>query len=683
MLITIAADEVVLEPPEVLVEVVDSYGRPAEGVVVTVRAIELDGSVAQAQTDAEGRVTLAIDTDGISENDALDIGTTWIASTPSSIPFTLARLPETRSRLTLDPSGSIEVVLVGGEQFPFDRPGECCLNLDTDRCAPLKARKLHDTAAWLPQTAPTILFQHVGLEFCFDVTCRPPALEYADVRFDGPRIAGERLRVEVPFTGPYARITGRLIDATGVPLASHSIEAQSINAPGEARYGRTFFSARTDTQGRFVASLRARELDGAGPRLRVHASIGGGLALEGIADWPGQQANDSHAPARVVDLGDLLVASLDFLASGRVVDARGKPPELWRRVRFQLHCLEPDLGTRWHQLDASLDRNGQFRIGGTLPVQRFELRARVHGSSPSQAVEVVRGGENLLLVLREGCWIKGQVLRPEEISIDDLDFTIRCVAPLAGESEFADGYETFEDGRFKSMALMPGTYSVAVDFGEQELARREAVLPEDGAVAQLEVIDLRELIHAIHIQVVAEGAARIEDGSIHAMEGLESSSDASLTREGTAILASLTKTIDVIVNVPGFQTARFDGVSNGAVLPLERGFAILLRIVNPPQLPSGQLLELELELETDDPVGHWAGSSIARLDAFGLAAFTLPSYGHYTITAGIRSTGARERTDIVITPVAIDLAASKEGREFILELEPNSLQAALAKRPPD
>jgi hypothetical protein len=658
------------------VEVVDADGRPAADVVVTVRALEAEATLAFARTDVSGRATLAIDSDGIAESQKLRVGTPWIASTPPGVTFTIATLPSERSRLVLAPSGSIEIVLVGGEEFPIEADAECYLRLDEDRCAAASATGMHDTAVWTPLRARTVLFPRVGLNLCFAFACRLPSVEYRDVEFDGPRNAGDHVRVEVPFTASKARIQGRLLDVSGVPLAAHDLRVDSIGTPTEPHSTHELFRAHTDAEGRFVAHVRARELPGAGPRLALHAATRGGLPYEGFADWPGATA--SKESVVVADLGDVHAAGGVLLASGRVVDARGKPPQPWQQVEIQLRPLDHDVGHGWYPVGSSIGSDGGFRVGLAQPVERFELRAGLQGCAPGNPVEAVRGVDGLVLVLRDGCRIEGRLLLPEGVAIGDLDIEFTCTDPPASPDHHVNSFETNADGTFNTSSILPGKYSVIVSLDEHQLGSRDVALSADGAVAHLEPLDLRDLVHSIHVTVVAEGAERIENGSVAVVQGLERLSRSRLTREGSVNLVSLAKTLDVIAAVPGFRTTRFDGVASGARLVLDRGLAISVRVDPAPRLPDGCVLELEFV--SSDPLASFAPSPVVRVDASGEVGALLPCPGSYALHACIRAPGVNDRIEIALKrPTSINVRDSVAVPEVQVEFEEASLQSALER----
>ena len=672
----VPSEAAVLEQPEVRVEILDSLGRPAEGVAVAAFHLESGRALAAESTDRDGRATLALEIDGVSAAAELNLRASSISTAPLDVDFTLATLPLGPIRFTLIASGSVEVVLLGGDEFPIERGGECMLSFDMNRCPEVGSPSI-GAAAWSAVDSHTIQFPNIGLNLCLTAQCWLSDLEFEDISFDGPRNPGDHVRVELPFVALKTRIQGRVLDLSGAPLSAFNIGASSA---GQSPYARgELFTARSDEDGRFVVSLTADEVLGAGPRLEVEAAADGGLVHRGIVGWPNRRILESNRVA-ALDLGDVCVGSDKLLASGFLLDSRGKAPLPKQGVEFQLRSMDPDTDPAWKWVDASLGPDGSFSLGQSIPAHCFELRAIVDSCIRSGPVQAVCGNSGIRLILRDPCQIEGQLLLPDDLTADDFAIQIECTDTSEAERHLVDYTQTLGDGRFRTRTMLPGEYSIALNLDGHELARTLAVLPEAGSIARLEPIDLRGLIHPIHVTIVPAGGARLIDGYVTSVENLEGeyADSKRLTRDGTAVLASRSETIDLFVGMPGFLSKRFMGVQDGAELALERGIAISLELERPAHLPDGA--RVEFELQAHDARGECTSSVVVQVHADGKASATLPSREKYQISAGLWIKGTRERIDIAISrPTSIDVTGSAEPRVVVVAFAPASLEAALAR----
>jgi len=547
--------------------VVDGAGRPVSDVVVIVRHVEEDSEIAYARTDAAGRASVMLDAGWITDTDPLTIGTAWVTSTPARVEFTSATVSADPVRLVIAPSGSIELVFVGGEDHPVDEDADCSLSVDDERCTAPDSARMNTTRALVDLNGRTVRFGHVGLGLCFEARGSLRTVNHADVEFEGPRTAGELVRIELPFEFALTRFVGRLLETTGAPLPNRDVEISSIHAPGEPAMSRLLCDPTTAKDGPFVTHVYPDSARRAGPRLELRTVQRGELVRSGIVWWPESTHASASLEGATVDLGDVTVASEPLLAAGRVLDVRGQELDRWLDVGFQLRSLIPDYGDHWSKVDGRTARDGSFQIGLARPVERFLLRAISFSRAPSAPVEAARGALNLVLTLQPAAPIKGRVVVPDGISVYDLDFAIRLVDSPQGRSS---NYETMDDGRFESRPLPLGRYSVTVGLDSLDLVQLEADVLDTGESTDVGTIDLREVLHVLRVNVVAEGTHDLAEGHAAVIVGEEPAFRASVKRDGTVILASAAKTADVIVSLPGHRTTRYDGVTSGATLRLEQ-----------------------------------------------------------------------------------------------------------------
>ena len=650
---------------------------------MTVRHVEEDTEIAYARTDDAGRASVALDTAWITDTDPLTIGTAWVTSAPARVEFTRATAPADPVRLVIAPCGSIELVFVGGEDHPIDVDADCLLKVDDERCTAPDASRMNTTSAWVDLDGRTVRFGHVGLGLCFEAGGNLRTVNYSDAEFEGPRTAGEFVRVELPFEFARTRIVSRLLDTTGVPLPNRDVEISSIHAPGEPAMSRLLCDPTTAEDGRFATYVYPDSARGAGPRLELRTVPRGELVRSGIVWWPEPTPASVSVEGATVDLGDVTVASEPLLAAGRVLDVRGEELERSLDVGFQLRSLIPDYGDHWSDVDARTARDGSFQIGLAHPVERFLLRAISFSRAPSAPVEAARGAMNLVLTLQAAAAIKGRVLVPAGISVHDLDFAIRLADSSHGRMS---NYETTDDGRFRSTPLPVGRYAVTVSLDSLDLVRREADVLDTGESTDVGTIDLSEVLHVLRVNVSAEGTHDLAEGHAAVIVGEEPAFRASVKRDGTLILASPTKTADVIVSLPGHRTTRFDSVATGATLRLERGYPFAVRVEPMVPVPADCALELRLHADGDDSLATSSDWCIVRVDASGRGRDIAPWIGKYHVRAGIRlpNTKAHDAIEVKLArPPQFVVTGAADQSEIAVALDPDALRSvleSLAKR---
>jgi len=208
------------------------------------------------------------------------------------------------------------------------------------------------------------------------------------------------------------RVSGRVVDTSGRPVANATVYAAAGNAfdelaldeiePGDMWFQRV--DAKTDAQGRFALDPR------------IQAQVRFAVRASGFAPLDADRTISSAAP----DVGDLVLQP-GVVLEGRVVDHGGRPvanAELRRRRTGASPLLM--MGGRGGAVVAKSDATGTFRAD-TLPVGPWTLRVsselapdKEESGETTRPGEVVRG---LTIQLEEGFEIAGLVTGapPKEI----------------------------------------------------------------------------------------------------------------------------------------------------------------------------------------------------------------------------------------------------------------------------
>jgi len=334
---------------------------------------------------------------------------------------------------------------------------------------------------------PVVLGQH------FDVSARLAGGGTVRKAVDGPRAAGEVVRVDLDPQrdrrqvrgrvvglpaphGPMSRMTGELVETPPLPETSKKVPPVRVAAPKpflvpvetDAHDDGTFevdLSAYGDMHFR---SLQLRGFE------RAHA-----FAFEALVALPEELVDP------VTDLGDIAVVEIPVLAWGRVVDDLRRP---LADVTVTLSNVDEQWG-RWVGLRTTSEGDGSFALVGTADKPDVRLYFVPPPGFARAVEELPRDDREQEVVLPRTGRIAGSVLA---------DFTVTLVAaarapspgaaslsPPIGAREFSE----LRDGNGTAVAwpftfeLRPGRYDLLVTTTPER--------PRMGVVAWIDDLEVR------------------------------------------------------------------------------------------------------------------------------------------------------------------------------------------------
>lgn len=274
-----------------------------------------------------------------------------------------------------------------------------------------------------------------------------------------------------------AKITGKVTDLDGVPLADVLVRAQpdygpptpskelkSVNTAPRA----TSF-ATTGPDGAFVLEGLDRELYTLAAESPDHAT----LAKEGVA---GGTKNIT------------LVMDPGFVLGGQVVTTAGEPvPAYTLLVMRRLGVVRELVTAR-----SIVDPDGTFRVRVTSG--EYELVASASGLAPSAPTVVGAGDKDAKIVVSEGATLTGKVI--DAVSGAPLAYA-RIMREAAGGGASAQpanaGTVTREDGTFELTGIPPGPLSISIGAGDYHPKIEAGMTAIDGATLGPLIIPLTML----------------------------------------------------------------------------------------------------------------------------------------------------------------------------------------------
>ncbi len=315
------------------------------------------------------------------------------------------------------------------------------------------------------------------------------AITGADGRFAVPdRRAGERLDLVVAGDGWVAttvtgvlappeepleiviqqasRVSGRVLDAGGEPIAGADVEARFEGLAGSGgRRMASFNRARTDDDGAFQL------LDVEPGRVTVAASATGfqEAQLSGLETVAGGELRDVELTLRS---GALL--------RGTVLDAGGKPVA---DARVWVSATGDERPTGF----ARTDGDGRFELSGVSPGRRTVSASDDQGRQVAKSLEVEAGTRSVELRFAGGVEVSGRV-------VDDAGLGV-AAAEVALESDAGGGWrggrpeaDSAADGSFTITGVAPGRYRLhAAKEGFARARLEPAVEVSSSAIRGLEV----------------------------------------------------------------------------------------------------------------------------------------------------------------------------------------------------
>lgn len=261
------------------------------------------------------------------------------------------------------------------------------------------------------------------------------------------------------------------------------------------------------------------------------------------------------------DLGELVLESVPFLASGIVLD------EFGRGVPNAEVCVVARTGgfgspLTWVRNEETIRHSaadGTFRIvAGDLWGDVFALTAKHSELGLSERVEFERGATGIEVRIMRCATVTGSLLLPVGLPATMLDASL--LAPDEFEGSFAAPRTTSkvsDDGHFEMRDVLPGIYRFVLTGNHPRtlLSIPDIVVtrPPFGQDPRLKDIPLSSSVKALRVEIV-DASGRPIDAQLRVRErGWESSVGAHRVDPGSFVVPDVPVGQDLLVTAPGFQ----------------------------------------------------------------------------------------------------------------------------------
>ncbi len=607
-------------------------GSPVAGVPVVLRRVQtVSSDYLEQRTDSEGRATLRCAGALLSRP-----GGAWFAQLGFASTEVLAQRvdlgqpPRAPLEFTLPPRGSVELVLSGRDGAAASSQVRAMLrSIATSPAKPGNDR--WPTGSSTPLIAAAnerVLFEHVALGCGFDVTIVHPLFE-RKTTFTGPKQPGERVVVRVGDC-PGAAWTARVLDEQGQPWRGELVVRASEGSQVLGKEREIKLTPRADGLVRVEAPQPPPLED---PRVLVFVTL----------DAQGREVSAGRAQVRTVsaaeDLGDVILRPVAPLASGWVLDWRGRP------VSGARVTLVKDDGTRQpaplRPFATHSDGSGQFELQFAHDAPTFTLQATAAGRA-SEIVKVGAGAREVRLALAWG----GEVRIALENVPPQHDLAVGLQLALTPAGARFDDLEAREIPARSNRSLRvdnvpAGEWDLVIagkfgDFDRHELARVRAVARVDEQRSSVDAgsFDVGELIQPIVIRASAlESNVRWFGFTLSAAQPSAHHSPAwSIQRAGSTLLVpAALAPFDLRIDGRGLLDARFESVRRDLHVQLRPAPWIELVLdTDAPSLPEDRSYCAAVTTLTSPP----SPAEYQRFDADGRCRVQAQSVGPMRIALG-------------------------------------------------
>ncbi|HUR28445.1 MAG TPA: hypothetical protein VM509_09680 [Planctomycetota bacterium] len=589
-----------------LVRVVGADGAPVGGVPVALRLRRMSRrfDVLDARTSPSDGVARLRHAGQVLDSEAgsapeFVLGVQGLFDPPIEAPLERALALGEPLELALPPSGSCEVVVVDLDGRPVRGPLDVRLGFGdagpSGHAPPWSENRLE-------RDADAVVFEQVALgrELVASVV-RESSSTTLEARGSGPVQQGERVVLRVPLGSGAWNLRGRLLGAAGVPLAGATARAQLESGDGRARF-ETTWPLSTGVDGRFALELPASAAVKSGMVLALHR-----LGDDGAELSVARRTIHPELDARVLDLGDFLLAETPVAIRGRVVDAAGhgiEGAEVVPALAFEPDAdpLEAAPRAPWLQPVRS-GEGGKFELRCEPWPMRLTLEARKNGLvGQPEAVEL--GARDVRLVLRAGGAIAGRVLLDPSLQAAIVLVEAFEDELLPGAPPVARGTPAVvaRDGAFAIEALRSAPHSIRVIDAATgtELGRVEGIEVRAGEAARdprCDPLDLRERFRLLCLELQDEDGAQVREA--RALSRPSDDGDAKWTAatrsEGRLLLLTDGRPLLVAVTAAGFQDVLRERQVSSEKIVLRRALRLRFQLeggLRGPALPLALALEV-------------------------------------------------------------------------------------------
>jgi hypothetical protein len=553
--------------------------------------------------------------------------------------------------LEIPPHGSLEVRIVDRSGAIVARP--VGVEVRRDRYAdPWSIWWLNsDLGTWTKRTESGIArFDIVGLDAALTLTDEDRSesvacdehLHALDRRGHVPPLekAGQRLSLTLlAADSPLheVRVRGRAVDPGGNPLVRRNLSVdfcwfEESDDPGSRNPKWRRLDALSGADGSFESTLRLPEraihraflvIGDSGPlgRRWYAPRAAKYFDIEAIEVWKGG------------DLGDVPLAPLELLVSGRTVDSEGNAiADLGVTLDTDEKALEQDdsLPSWWtalyHRPGTRSDRDGRFEIRGFGSKHAWKLTARGDEAQTMVAFPIDHGGTDSTVTCargtlpeHSGCFgqIAGSLLLDPGVPTSIIDVSLDPRDEVQNYTYRLDNNcGDLPGARIGRQWIPARRWTPNVEFrafGQEStvLAKLPIVTVERSRTSSLPPIDLRGRIKVKHLEIIDRDGRPIRGGYVISRnlrgDDKHRSEDFTYFHDGDALVATLENWPEFEFMAVGFRRVarRLDATDRETIVlpPALRVHASIPTGLRLPQAP----LHLELRLRTDEVMSYNVG----------------------------------------------------------------------------
>ncbi|MBL8726557.1 MAG: hypothetical protein JNK49_21120 [Planctomycetes bacterium] len=600
---------------ELRIQVLDSTGRPALGIPVTLAGHAADGKLrfvrgwgAQAETKApDGIATVRHVQQPVDSGSPLGIAS-WRVRTfvpglaDVSAPCSIDEPPAEPLVLRLPPSGALRVRV----EVPPDAEGTprqvTVRQARRDRRGEEEMGWVDEQRALTQTLGPDGVahFPWVPLGTSFQVRSWQQGMNLSQT-VTGPQTAGAIVEVVLRPPAEQIQVVGRLVDDRKEPLASTRFMLQ-LSGPNLG----THEQLRTDANGNFRLGMRRPSGDARAETIRFQMEREGQPALAAAL-------TPRTIQAAIEDFGEVTMAVEPLVVGGRW-SAPGKPRDWRPELRVEAFRDRQGKGPEWRRTGESMVRHfddaGTFAIHGKLPPGRYRLVFGGNEHLPHDPVEFVLGQSDLLLEFAAGGLLRASVLLPKQTNEEPIGTLVPNFQANLSETmkQRLRTSGSLIEGRWQLTwpSLPPGNYRLEIGLTSlpQPLATVENVavpLPPEGD-DRLVDIDLAALLRIVAVQLFAADGQILNSDNATGLFVMPQAGDQEL--RGSAYWGKDTQIVlprdpvELLVAVHGHRPRTVTCGGDRLELRLEPWPRITLVFENLPQLPPEFSLHTNLRSES-------------------------------------------------------------------------------------
>lgn len=683
--------ELLLEPDLSLVVVVrDQSGQPAPGAPVALRMDmqSMRFTLFTRYADEHGELHFQnlrpLLENGPSRGENMHVAIGMPMAADAEQDKTQAKLSDEvlaagRVELEIPDSGSVHVQILQSNGEPFEEEAIVSLIAEsTDNEG--GDREFDDRGLMRRVNNGEVVFPYVGLGLELELQVESFLASASDSqRFTGPQQAGEVIQLKM-LRDARPTLRYRVLDTNGQALQNRRLSAKlDLERADGSRSPRDSFVV-SDGEGWI-----AQEVDLDWLQRESYQALA--VDVELLDPEHGLLIADTRFVGElqpgVVDLGELRLTRAPDLVSGKVIDQQGHPiaqaaVQLMRRSEGDedLHFVLP----RRNPSNYTTTRaDGSFQLQGKVDLKvEYQITVSCSGFE-SASQNIVLGAEDLTITLSKGAFFAGSVLLDPRIE----PYSLNVRAYGEGHStEWVNLQQGEEEGvaHFAHMATPgePFRFTIETDAGEVLYEKPSIVLQPGQTLrpAELQPLDLREVLRVVELQVLGPHGKPIEATVAISVEGGSWSSTS--RGDGVFALPTVQGMREVIVTAPGMATQRLHDVRDDQVVRMQPALEVYFQIE--PSLLADERVELTLfgRLDNDHDSPHFGNHGSGAFDASGRARWFADEPGQYRvhIMATLQKEDSRYSSSIHQEIVSISAA----GQVVSLSVDPERLRKMIEDR---